>query len=307
MSKLVYGRAVCYSGYRHGQSPISRVYPSYEEIKEDLMILKDKFDYIRMYDPSNHAKTVLQVIRDNNIPLKVMLGADLVGEVNNPNCPWDKRVRSEEELSLNKKANENQIDELIKLANEYGDIIIAVSCGNESVSSWNPRMVKVESLLEYATKLKKETKQLVTFCEGPDGWVYHLDKLVEIVDIISVHSYPLWARIGLDGALKCNKDDYYRVKNKYPNKQVIFTELGWASKANFKMNVLDANEENQNVYLKQVLDWCDEEKIIAFIFEAFDEPWKGSNEEDEPEKHWGIYKVDRKPKLFMSQYTYKKL
>ena len=40
--------------YRHGQSPISRVYPSYEEIKEDLMILKDKFDYIRMYDPSNH-------------------------------------------------------------------------------------------------------------------------------------------------------------------------------------------------------------------------------------------------------------
>jgi exo-beta-1,3-glucanase (GH17 family) len=32
------------------------------------------------------------------------------------------------------------------------------------------------------------------------------------------------------------------------------------------------------------------------MFEAFDEPWKGSDDPHEPEKHWGFYYVDRKPK-----------
>jgi exo-beta-1,3-glucanase (GH17 family) len=42
--------------------------------------------------------------------------------------------------------------------------------------------------------------------------------------------------------------------------------------------------------------WSEEEKITIFFFEAFDEPWKGSNDPDEPEKHWGIYDVNRKKK-----------
>jgi len=34
----------------------------------------------------------------------------------------------------------------------------------------------------------------------------------------------------------------------------------------------------------------------VFFFEAFDEPWKGSKDPDEPEKHWGIYYENRTPK-----------
>jgi exo-beta-1,3-glucanase (GH17 family) len=36
---------------------------------------------------------------------------------------------------------------------------------------------------------------------------------------------------------------------------------------------------------------------MIFVFEAFDEPWKGSDEPLDPEKHWGLFTVDRKPKL----------
>ena len=32
--------AICYSGYREGQSPVEGVFPSYHEIHEDLNILK---------------------------------------------------------------------------------------------------------------------------------------------------------------------------------------------------------------------------------------------------------------------------
>jgi hypothetical protein len=35
------------------------------------------------------------------------------------------------------------------------------------------------------------------------------------------------------------------------------------------------------------------------VFEAFDENWKGSLDPLEPEKHWGLFTVDRRPKLVM--------
>jgi len=33
--------------------------------------------------------------------------------------------------------------------------------------------------------------------------------------------------------------------------------------------------------------WTASEGILTFVFEAFDEPWKGSPDPLEPEKHWG--------------------
>ena len=49
------------------------------------------------------------------------------------------------------------------------------------------------------------------------------------------------------------------------------------------------------------MEWTTEEKILIFVFEGFYEPWKGSPEPLEPGKHWGLFKVDRTPKLVMSK------
>ena len=38
------------------------------------------------------------------------------------------------------------------------------------------------------------------------------------------------------------------------------------------------------------------------MFEAFDEPWKGGNNPLEAEKNWGIFKVDRTPKLVLQNH-----
>ncbi len=43
--------------------------------------------------------------------------------------------------------------------------------------------------------------------------------------------------------------------------------------------------------------WVEKENILAFFFEAFDESWKGSSEPLEPEKHWGLFNIDRTPKM----------
>ena len=47
-------------------------------------------------------------------------------------------------------------------------------------------------------------------------------------------------------------------------------------------------------------------KVLTFLFEAFDEPWKGSDDSLEPEKHWGLYNENRTPKVAMKKETYKK-
>jgi len=45
----------------------------------------------------------------------------------------------------------------------------------------------------------------------------------------------------------------------------------------------------------------DRNQTVLFTLDAFDEPWKGGNDPSEPEKHWGLFQVDRTPKPFMAK------
>lgn len=297
---MKYGKAICYSGYRKNQSPHKHKYPTYDQIKQDLEILIQKgFEYIRLYDPSQHAKTVLQVIQEHSMPLKVMLGIDLLGEVSNPQCSWGGEY-TEEEILRNIAHNEQQLQDCIALANQYEDIIFSVSAGNEAAPEWNENLVLPERILYYVKELKQHTNQLVTYCDNCAYWNELLADVADEVDFISLHTYPAWTGCSIDKAFDVSLDDYYRVKNHYPDKDVIITEAGWPTMSNDGDISLDvANEENQTWYYNQMMDWSLDNEILLFYFEAFDEPWKGSNNPNEPEKHWGIFFESRKPKKVM--------
>ena len=88
----------------------------------------------------------------------------------------------------------------------------------------------------------------------------------------------------------------------YPDKSIVITEAGWCTNSNGRgMNAEHAVQELQAIYLRDLIDWTDGDGILCFVFEAFDEPWKGSPPL-EPEKHWGLYTVNRQPKLVMSDW-----
>ena len=298
---IPFGKAICYSGYRENQSPHTRVYPTYDEVLSDLKLLEKHFNYIRMYDPYNHAQTVLKVISEHNIDLKVMLGVEPFGEISNPNCPWG-GLHSDEEIKINKIKNFQQLDLLADLCNTYSDIVLAASVGNECTSDWHSNLMEPSTMAGHVRYLKGKTKTPITFCEGAYFWETKGEEIAKEVDFISIHSYPLWMKVSLDEAAKYTIGDFYKNKNKYPDKQVIFTEYGWTTQANEKMNAKDASEENQKFYLDQMQLWSEENQVTMFLFEAFDEPWKGSDDPTEPEKHWGIMDVNRKPKLFARKY-----
>ena len=117
------GNAICYSGYRKGQWPGGSS-PSYDEIKEDLLILQKNWKYLRLYDCNEHSEMVLEVIRKEKFDFKVMLGAYIVAEANNYGCPWG-GTYTESKLEENKKINIKLIKKLIQLANEYSDIVFS--------------------------------------------------------------------------------------------------------------------------------------------------------------------------------------
>ena len=51
---LTPGKAICYSGFRDGQYP-GGTSPSYEQVKEDLLLLSKDWSYLRLYDCDEHA------------------------------------------------------------------------------------------------------------------------------------------------------------------------------------------------------------------------------------------------------------
>ena len=296
---IEFGNAICYSGYRDGQSPHTHTYPSHDEIREDLLILASNWKYLRLYDASRHAELVLQVIEEEGLDFKVMLGSDLGAEVSNPNCPWGADY-TDRQLAKNRRANSAQINRMIELAHRYRDIVFSVSIGNEASVEWTDHMVPVERLVKYARRVKSAATQPVTFCENYVPWLEKLEPLVDELDFISVHTYPVWEYKSLDEAIAFTKENYRSVADRYPDKLVVITEAGWTTASNGRgIDPANASPEFQAEYYSQLMEWSNHHEILTFVFEAFDEPWKGSPDPLEPEKHWGLFTVDRQPKLVM--------
>jgi exo-beta-1,3-glucanase (GH17 family) len=297
--KLPQGNAICYSGYRRGQSPGANVFPSEAEIREDLHLLKRHWQLLRLYDCSVHAQRVLKVIREDKLAFQVMLGAYLGPEMNNFGCPWG-GTYTEEQLAASQLENAAELGRLIDLANRYPEIVFSVAVGNEATVDWTDHFVPVSHMIDYVRRVKAAVRQPVTFCENYVPWQYKLRDLVTELDFISVHTYPVWEYKHIHEALDYTKENLASVARLYPGKPIVITEAGWCTNSNGRgMHAEHAVQELQAIYYQDLMDWTRAEGLLCFVFEAFDEFWKGSPDPLEPEKHWGLFTEDRRPKLVM--------
>ncbi len=294
---LAHKRAICYSGFRDGQSPDAGVFPSPAEIASDFEILQGHWDALRLYACDVHTERVLEVIRERGFAFKVMLGAYIAAEISNPNCPWGGEYPASV-LRDNKRSNQAELERAVALANEYPDIVDVVSAGNEATVDWTDHLVSPDAVTDYVAYLQRHVAQPVTFCENYVPWLGKLDALAEQVDLISIHTYPVWEYKTIDEALAYTKENYAAVAERYPDKQVIITEAGWATASNGRgIPPENVGEFYQKRYLEALNKWSSEQGVVVYVFEAFDENWKGSDHPLEPEKHWGLYRADRQPKL----------
>lgn len=295
-------QAICYSGYRDGQSPDAGVFPSPEEVAEDLRILAEGWRKIRLYDSGPHARLVLEAIRREGLGFEVLLGSYLFAEEDNPNCPWG-GMHGPEKLADNRAENDAEVDRCVALAREFPDIVTSVAAGNESTVDWSGHLVPVPRVIEVARTLAEGTGLPVTFCENHVPWMDKLEPLVPELDFISIHSYPVWEHRSVEEAIAVTDADYRRVAERYPGVPVAITEAGWTTRSNGRgIEPHHASVEHQVHYYEALSRWAEDNGVLTYVFEAFDEPWKGSPDPNEPEKHWGLFTVDRRPKPVMQPY-----
>ena len=292
--------AVAYSGFREGQHPDrgnGAVNPSDAEILEDLEILVDHgFRLVRMYDAGENTASTLRLIRQHNIPIKVLLGIWLDAEISNhEGCPWLDEPIPEAKLAANTEKNAGEIQRGIELANEYADIVVAVNVGNEALVDWNDHMVPLERVIGYVRQVKAAIEQPVTVADNYEWWIRDGASLAAEVDLIGVHTYPVWEDKPVDEGLAYTIENIEGVRSALPDTPIAILEAGWATTATeFGER---ANEIDQQRYFQELKDWAADSNTTVFWFEAFDEPWKGDeNDPHGAEKHWGLFFVDRSPK-----------
>jgi len=299
-------RAVCYSGFRTGQHPDrgeGAKNPTDAEILEDLNIISNdmKFNLIRLYDSGENSQAVLRLIKENNLKIKVMLGIWLNAELSaHETCEWLTAPIPQKTLDNNKIINSQEIQRGIQLANQYPEIVVAVNVGNEALVDWNDHKVDVDTIISYSKKVQQAIEQPVTVADNYEWWAAHGQKLAEVLDFISVHVYPVWEGKDSNEGLSYSVANIEKVRKALPNAKMVISEAGWASVA---VEFGDrASEEKQLQYYNQLMDWAEKMNITTFFFEAFDEDWKGAdNNPDGAEKHWGIYNINRTPKKVMQQ------
>ena len=101
------GNGVSYGAYRDGEGP-GKGLTSKQNILEDLQIISTRWNLIRLYGSDQQSQNILEVIADNDLPIRVMQGIWLDGH------------KTDEE-------NTAQLKSAIELANRFPDIIVAVN------------------------------------------------------------------------------------------------------------------------------------------------------------------------------------
>ncbi|OAI19246.1 MULTISPECIES: glycosyltransferase [Methylomonas] len=259
-----------FSPMRRDSNPREGKYPTQEQIAEDINLLSDKAHSIRTYTALEGMEVVPELAAKNG--LNLAMGA------------W---------IDDDREKNRREIEALIQLSNQYPKAIVRTLVGNETQIRKN---VEIEELIEYIREVKKRTWKPVSTAETWDVWEAH-PELVAEVDYIGVHILPYWEGIPIEEAVDYVFMRYHELQAMYPGKQIVISEVGWPSDGQpYKHST--ASLANQAKFLRGFLNRATEEKLIYYVVEAFDQPWK-IEIEGTAGAYWGVFNVDREPKFPM--------
>lgn len=290
------GHAVSYGPHRDGQSPDGDS-PTRDQLLEDLRIMGRHWKMLRMYGSRGSTETVLELIREHELEMKVVVGAWIGTEAR-----VDEGGNVVERFPETVAANRAEVAMAIELANEYPEIVAAVTVGNETHVSWSFHKVRTPVLINYVRQVRAESNVPVSTADVFSYWDKPESKvLADELDFIVTHIYAMWNKQPLDNALAWTKEQYAIGIANHPDHAFVIGEAGWATQIHKDGDEIqyitdDASEESQQVFYRDFIGWTNQEKIPNFFFEAFDENWKGGEHPDGAEKHWGLYNADRTPK-----------
>jgi exo-beta-1,3-glucanase (GH17 family) len=160
-----------------------------------------------------------------------MLGAYLGAEMNNFGCPWG-GTYSEDAARGQPARERGRAGPPHRAGAAHPDIVFSVAVGNEATVDWTDHFVPVPQMVGYVRRVKAAVRQPVTFCENYVPWQHKLRDLVDELDFISLHTYPVWEYKHIHEALDYTKANVASVARCIPGKPVVITEAGWCTRSN---------------------------------------------------------------------------
>ena len=205
-------------------------------------------------------------------------------------------------------ANRLEIETAIRLAGEYPEIVIAVCVGNETQVSWSSHRVPADLLIGYVREARARTSMPVSTADDFNFWNKPAsDAVAREIDFIVTHAHPLWNPSAASRARWTGtRSTVAQIQAAHPGETVVLGETGWATRKDMEGDQATLmkgtlGEAEQAHFYAAARQWIDEERVPTFFFEAFDENWKGGDHPDEVEKHWGLFRADRTPKMALGR------
>jgi exo-beta-1,3-glucanase (GH17 family)/glycosyltransferase involved in cell wall biosynthesis len=261
---------VSFSPYRVGQGPIDKVFPTDEQIREDLREVAPHTRSVRTYTSLDGMDQIPRLA--NEFGLSVTAGAWIDGDRN-------KNEREIRKLIASTRANPN---------------VTRVIVGNEVLLRGDRT---VRQLASYLRRVRAQLSVPVGTAEPWHVWLKH-PELARDVDFIAVHLLPYWEGVPADHAIGFVLDRLAEVKKRFPNKPVMIGEVGWPSNGRIRRGSVPSLA-NEAAFLREFLNVAEARGIDYFVMEAFDQPWK-IPVEGGVGAYWGVFDGQRQPKFAWS-------
>ena len=256
-----------YSPFQQGQYPQKDQYPTDDEMRRDLEIISKLTDNIRTYSVDGTLGDIPKLAEE--FGLRVTIGI------------W---------ISPDLERNEREIQKAIELANNSRSVVRVV-VGNEALFR---EEITPEELIVLLDRVRAAVKVPVTTSEQWHIWEKY-PQLAKHVDLIAAHILPYWEFIPVDKAGQFVLDRARDLKKLFPKKPLLLSEVGWPSNGRMRGGA-DASPADQAIYLRTLVNNLNRRGYNYFVIEAFDQPWKASDE-GSVGAYWGVYNAARQQKF----------
>jgi exo-beta-1,3-glucanase (GH17 family)/cellulose synthase/poly-beta-1,6-N-acetylglucosamine synthase-like glycosyltransferase len=256
-----------FSPFRANEDPTRHEMPTDAEIDSDLKLLTGKADTVRTYSVEGTLADVPQLAARHDI--NVALGA------------W---------IDDHRDRNDKELERTFEVARTHPNVM-RVFIGNEVVLRGE---LTSQEMGQYLDRARESIGQPVSTAEPWHVWLAHPD-LADHVDFIGVHLLPYWEGVSVDVAVDYSFAQFHRLQKAFPGKPIVIAEIGWPSHGRTRESAV-ASDADEALFLRRFLIRAEHDKIMYYLMEAFDQPWKAV-QEGAAGSYWGVYDVERRPKF----------
>ena len=196
-----------YAPFRGDQSPIKGIFPTEEQIDEDMALLAKHTKHIRTYSVAGVQGEIPRIADKHG--LKVTLGA------------WFSDIDAD---------NRKEIERLLEVVKE-NDNIERIILGNETLLR---EELTEDQLIAYIDEVQIAVKKMkrkipVSTADSWDFWLKY-PKLARKADFIGAHILPYWQSIDIEHSFEAIKAQHYTLANYHRDKPILLAEVGWPSR-----------------------------------------------------------------------------